>query len=430
MSKHWLKTLVRNLSLMGALLVPLISSANAALSRQFTLYIGEVKVLKLGQVERVAIGNGKVVSTTALKSGQLVVLAGKQGVSDMHIWLKDGRQYAYRVTVLPGSMLASGQKIKAILDKIAGIKVSMIGGKMLVQGEVGKTQKKLISTLIGQFPGLVDLTTLKTVPSTRMIAMKVQIVEISTSAVKQLGINWASSINGPAGLVATPRMNSAYNTLSAPTGFSTLPASETGAFFGIVSGITSSINLLAQSGQAYLLAQPTLSTKSGGTATFLAGGEIPIPITSSLGSTNVIFKKYGVQLKIQPVADSKGDIVAHVQTEVSDVDPNESVNGIPGFLTRSTSTDISMHKGQTMVISGLVKQNTGVSNSGIPGLRNLPILGPLFRSKSFQDHQSELVIFVTPTIYGPNSKLNQHDLARMQKLKKRFSKNIDDQLMD
>jgi pilus assembly protein CpaC len=83
-----------------------------------------------------------------------------------------------------------------------------------------------------------------------------------------------------------------------------------------------------------------------------------------------------------------------------------------------------------MVISGLVKQNTGVSNSGIPGLRNLPILGPLFRSKSFQDHQSELVIFVTPTIYGPNSKLNQHDLARMQKLKKRFSKNIDDQLMD
>ncbi|MEJ2061298.1 MAG: pilus assembly protein N-terminal domain-containing protein [Gammaproteobacteria bacterium] len=428
MTKLDMKTFLCHLWLIGSLLVLFAPSAYAA-SRQFTLYKGEVKVLKLGPIERVAIGDGNIVSTTVLKTGQLVVLAGKNGVSDMHIWLKNGRQYAYRVTVLPGAMLATGTKIGELLDKIPGVKLTTIGGKMLVEGDVDPEKKKLISTLVSQFPDLVDLTVVKSVPSTRMISMLVQIVEISTNALDNLGIDWNSPINGPAAGVVAPGVSNAYSTLASPDGL-TLPNGLDGAFFGIATGLTSSINLLAQSGQAYLLAEPRLSTKSGGTATFLAGGEVPIPVTSGLGSTNVIFKKYGIQLKIKPVTDDKGNILAHVETEVSDVNPNQTVQGIPGFLTRSASTDISMHEGQTMVISGLINQNTGESVTGIPGLRDIPILGALFRSKTFQNKESELVIFVTPRIYGADSELNKRALARMQKLQKRFTKNIDDQLMD
>lgn len=416
------------------------ASAFAAGSKTLAMYKGQVKVVQLGDIDRVAVGDGKVVSTSILKNGQLVILAEGVGMTSLHVWMKNRHQFAYKINVAENDADIVTQEVAGILSRYKGMNVRSMGGKTLIEGAANPIAKKIITKLSGSFPGIVDLTHEQKVTSDRMISMLVQISEVNTNKLNKLGIDWDTTIAGPsAGIAADAFKNSAYRIFNtdAAKNFQIKAGKDLTTdiagrgYFGITSAITSRINLLVSSGYAYMLAQPRLSAKSGGSASFLAGGEVPLPSQSSLGGSNVEFKKYGIVLNIKPVADSEGNILAHVETEVSAVDPSVAVNGIPGFLTRTTSTDISMRDGQTMVISGLVDQNTSTANSGLAWLKDIPILGALFRSKDFRNKKTELVIFVTPTIYDANSTLNKQALARGKTLQKQFEKTLNqDGLVD
>ncbi|AFT88883.1 hypothetical protein BUPH_01434 [Paraburkholderia phenoliruptrix BR3459a] len=165
-------------------------------------------------------------------------------------------------------------------------------------------------------------------------------------------------------------------------------------------------------GDAFILAAPELNTKSGGTASFLAGGQVPIPQSGALGTTNVMYKDYGVKLSINPVVDANGIISAHLTTEISQIDPTVSYGGLPGFLTRSTSSDISMRTGETLAISGLISADSVNDSDGMPFLGQIPVIGQLFRSDSFRAKKSDLVIFVTPLISDPELAPNADLLTR------------------
>ena len=178
--------------------------------------------------------------------------------------------------------------------------------------------------------------------------------------------------------------------------------------------ITSRINFLVNSGHALILAEPRLSAVSGGQAEFLAGGEVPLPTTGSLGQSNVEFKEFGISMKISPVVDSNNRIRASVETEISAVDNSVAVDGIPGFLTRRTSTEVSMNAGETLVISGLLDKQSSKDTEKLAGLGDLPIFGTFFRNNNVNEVDRELVIFVTPTVYDADSELNQAYLRRRQ----------------
>lgn len=404
--------------------------ANA--TEDLSLYKGQVKVLQVGEIDRVAVGDGKVVSTSILKNGQLIVLAEGVGTSALHIWTKLGRQLAYKINVVENDADVMTREVTSILNGYKGIRVRSVGGKTLVEGTASASVKKIIGKIAGSFPGIIDLTQESKVTTDKMISMLVQITEINTNELNNLGIDWDTTIAGPAaGIAADALKNSAYRVYQSDAikNFNLLSGGTLDnivghGYFGITSAITSRINLLVSSGYAYMLAQPRLSAKSGGSASFLAGGEVPLPTQSNLGSTNVEFKKYGIVLNIKPVADNEGNIQAHVETEVSAVDPSVTVKDIPGFLTRTTSTDISMRDGQTMVISGLVDESLSSNNSGLAWLKDIPILGALFRSKNFRNKKTELVIFVTPTIYNANSALNKQALARGKALQKKLQESL------
>jgi pilus assembly protein CpaC len=178
-------------------------------------------------------------------------------------------------------------------------------------------------------------------------------------------------------------------------------------YLGLQTTITSVLNFLVSSGDAYTLADPKLSCRSGGTADFLAGGEVPIPVTNTTGQASVTFKPYGVKFAISPVVSDSGMIAASVSTELSAIDSTLTVDNIPGFVTRRTSTDVSLRDGQTLVLSGLLNDNANRAIDKVAGLGSLPILGPLFRSKEFQKNESDLVITVTPHFISPESELNK-----------------------
>jgi pilus assembly protein CpaC len=176
-----------------------------------------------------------------------------------------------------------------------------------------------------------------------------------------------------------------------------------GKLFGM--DVASAIDLAETDGLVTMLAEPNLTALSGETASFLAGGEIPIPVSQGLGSVSVTYKQYGVSLAFTPTVMSDGRITLRVRPEVSQLTSAGSVtlNGftVPGITTRRAETTVELGTGQSFMIGGLLNNNTNNSTDKVPGLGGLPVLGTLFRSNSFRRQQTELVIIVTPYLVRP-----------------------------
>lgn len=407
-----------------------------AVHHQMQLYKGQVLVLPAHGVTRIAIGNGKIIGAKTIKN-QVVIMATGNGTTDLYMWFKDGQIQSYHIYVTGDDTGQTYQQVKTILGSIQGLNVDQEGGRVVLTGNLSPNESKRVNKIAKTFPDVLNMVKSDSVGMRKMIYLDVQVVDFSKNALKNLGIQWQQGIAGPAvGLVGDVVHNSDYrlgdvtqggvasNSLYGTQGaLKGLPLSVNpfASYLGIVSTLTSSINLAVQSGDAYILANPQLSTRSGGTATFLAGGEVPIPISSTLGQTSVIYKKYGVQLDIKPEADAKGNILANISTEVSQINPSVSVSGYPGFLTRKTTSVVNVHSGQTVVLSGLIHSVGSNTITKFPWLSDIPLLGYLFKNNDFQASRSELVIFVTPVIFSPGSVVNQKAVLRGTQLITQFN---------
>ncbi len=161
------------------------------------------------------------------------------------------------------------------------------------------------------------------------------------------------------------------------------------------------LRMLEAKGWGRILASPTLLCRSGKEASFFAGGEIPIRHVG-YRQKSVTWKSYGVQLRVKPLADYQGQMSISIETEVSNLDESKKVEEIPAMISNRTTSHFDLTKSRTIALSGLISEDKGLSQEGLPGLQNLPILGPLFSSRDFHERKSELVIFVTPEIVLPN----------------------------
>ena len=464
------------------------------------LRVGQVKTINPGPIERVAVGSAEMISTSLLKTGQLLIFGESAGVSSLRIWLVNGKELNYDVYIegfefqhergiqsletkqkevsellksIPGlalervgpSIVMTGQydaefariveqvkgqypeildltlstkyvEVSTILGDVDGLTIKLVGDNIVLSGEIDIEYEEILSTLQGSYPEILDLTRKETlvVRPKRMVLMSIQITEFSTNALESLGIDWGSPsgtgiFNGPGGAYAAEIGDQALSVLdnpATPSQFSNGPARAGSAFgyFGIATEITSRINLAVSSGNAVILASPRLVARSGGTAEFIAGGEIPIEIVTPT-SAAVEFKEFGIILNIEPEVATDGKILARVETEISAVDNSVAVGDTPGFLTRRTSADVSMTAGETLVLSGLVSQEISEDISGLAGLSQIPVLGRLFRSEDFRDRKTELVIFLTPYVYDSSSKENIDMLTRRQELLDKFLEDVD-----
>ncbi|HEY1080359.1 MAG TPA: type II and III secretion system protein [Bdellovibrio sp.] len=157
------------------------------------------------------------------------------------------------------------------------------------------------------------------------------------------------------------------------------------------------VHAMESSGQGKILASPNILCRSGKEAEFLAGGEFPIKIVG-YRTQDLVWKRYGILLKVKPKADAAGRMSLSIDTEITTLDPGMAVDNIPGLLTNRVSSHFDLTRPQTIALSGLLKSEDGESSSGLPFLSRLPVLGALFSSKDFREHRSELVIFVRPMI--------------------------------
>jgi pilus assembly protein CpaC len=162
------------------------------------------------------------------------------------------------------------------------------------------------------------------------------------------------------------------------------------------------LHLLETEGMGKILASPNILCRSGKKAEFLAGGEIPIKIMN-YKTNDVIWKKYGVMLKVEPIADFSGKMSIAIETEVSTLDRAHTVDGIPGIFTNRVQSYFDLSESRIIALSGLIKNEQSEASQGLPGLSRIPILGPLFSSKEFIENRTELVVFVRPEIVSPGS---------------------------
>jgi pilus assembly protein CpaC len=402
------------LALMGVLFV-----ARAALAGQnvenLELYVGEVRVLKVGELRRIAIGNGKVLQASALDRGQLLLIPETQGQSVVYLWGRDGRERHLAVTVVPADASRMLAEIRAMLVGTPGISPRIVGDKVVIEGsDVSAEQAARIAEVASRYPQIVNLVSgLGREP---MIEMDVRMVEVRRDALENLGVKWSASAQGPSfGLIGDLKRSQAFGAggLAAEAGLATrtriAPFATT---LGIATSITSMINLMVQNGDAVILAEPRLACRSGGSARFVAGGELPIPQTSGLGAAQLTFREYGVKFDVSPVASESGVISAKIATEISAVDFEVLVQDVPGLLKRRAETEVNLRENETLVIAGLMTEETSRSIDRVPGLGELPVLGPLFRSRNFRDRRSDLVVFITPRFVGADSPSNRAAIAQ------------------
>jgi len=376
-----------------------------------TVYPGQVKVIEQSDVERIAIGNGKLVTATVVGNKQIVLLGEAPGVTSLYVWLKNGSQKNYEITITLDNAQKTANELRSLLTLDPEVKVLTVGERVVLNGkysnqETAEKVKKIaaaypqVLNLINQLPVEIIVTPEK------MVLFELKVIEVRGNAVDNLGIDWGKAgIEGPKlqtqALIASNVNAAAFgNTVLKAT-----PIRPFLSFLSLTSDVTSKLNFLESNGDLWTLSEPRISTVSGGKSKIHVGGQIPIPVASGPnGAIAIVYKDYGVMVEVEPVVDSLGNIRAKIKSEVSEADTR--VAGAPTFATTKTDSDVSLKEGETLVISGLHKNGGGKAIEGVNGLMNIPVAGRLFSNHSFRNERVEMMLVVTPRIHTPGSQLS------------------------
>ena len=376
---------------------------------ELTMFQGETRVLAEPNAGRLAVGNGKVLSAAVLDDREILLIANDVGVSSLHIWTAKGSNRRVKVNVVPAETPRVNREIAAFLANIPNARSSVIGDKVVVEGDsLSNRDQARIEELAKRYPQIINFT--NPVGWEKMIVMDVQIVEFPINMLREVGLAWNATGGAAVGGIWMPgRRGNAPLQIDLRAGSENAPpiinpdgsggpvplSSSLNVLSAINTGLNAQLRLMEQNGSASILAQPVLSARNGAEASFLAGGEFPYSV-SNINGTTIQFKPYGIRLEITPRVDDNGVIRARIMSEVSDLDLSVMGDAGPALRTRKTETEFNVMQGGTIVLSGLLTRDVNAAIDKVPFLGDIPVLGALFRSRRFQNNETELVVFVTP----------------------------------
>jgi Flp pilus assembly protein, secretin CpaC len=375
------------------------SAVAGGVDTEMVMQVGEVRVLAVPEVARVAVGDGHVLNAVTTEEKEVILFAKNEGSSSLQIWSVDGGRRRYDVNVIAEGAKRLENELREVLGRIPGVSLSPVGDKLLVEGD-GLSDDDLfrIEELSRRYPQLLNFT--GRVGWDSMVLLDVQVLELPRSLIRELGVRWQSPTAG--GINAGMGWDGGSRRLADRPGETVVPAlfpvSPAAGYLGANILWSAQLNALLQAGQAIMLAQPQLLARSGSTAEFLAGGEVPYSTTDANGTTNTAFKPYGVSLQITPRIERNGIVRSRIEVEVSSVDHALSVENGPALKTRRASTEFNVRSGQTLVLAGFLSRDAAENVEGIPGLSKIPGIGALFRSTKVQRNDTELAVFVTPVV--------------------------------
>lgn len=332
----------------------------------------------------------------------VLLVGNRAGSTELQIW-QHGRATPHRWTVhvvdeVQHALSSAGQPVQADVHHLEGRAMVTGASASLLE------HRKAMAAASAAAPdgNVMDFATTDT---SSMVQVEVKVVEVARNVMKEAGINWSAGrgVGRPERLEYRPWGGGSSNLIPSKAlanGFSLLFDSA---------DFVARLGLLESNGMARILAEPNLVTMSGHSASFLAGGEIPVPVASAQNTQTVEYKPFGIGLTVSPTVLGPDRIALKVAPEASELDYTNGIQLVsgnhvalmPALRTRRADTMIELGDGESFVISGLVSRNTTANISKFPFLGELPIIGAFFRNVAYSQEEKELVIVVTPRLVRP-----------------------------
>jgi len=399
---------------------PQISADGQMNARFLSLGIGKSIVIDLPRdIKDVLVADPKIANAVVRSAQRAYIIGAAVGQTNIVFFDSAGQQIAAYDIAVKRDLNGARAALKQIMPN-ADIQIDGLGDSLVLTGTVSSPgEAQQANDLAARLAGSADKVVNSLVVRGRdQVMLKVTVAEVARSIIKQLGIDLSGSFSYGTAVV---NFNNA-NPFSV-TGQPLVSGNAITTSLGTTPSVTATLRAMESAGVTRTLAEPNLTAISGESATFIAGGEFPIPTgvtcqTTAAGSVgqcapSIAYKKFGISLNFTPVVLTEGRISLHVMTEVSEVSNDNSITitgiAVPSVKTRRAETTLEIPSGGAMAMAGLIQDQTKQAINGLPGLSQLPVLGALFRSRDFQDNKTELMVIVTPYVVRA---VAQKDLSR------------------
>jgi pilus assembly protein CpaC len=386
--------------------------------------IGQSRVISFDRpIERFSVSNPEIAEAVLVTSNQVLVNGKAFGQVNFIAWEKGTERFLVFDVYVRTNLSLIDSQVRALFPK-EDIRLSQANGSVVISGTVSDPKLASQAEAVVQAAGFKTVNMLESpVKDLRQVQLLVRVAEVNRTRMREHGSSYAYQ--------ATPGVGGFANGGG--------PANVTDVAGGVLGGTFSGLNLLVLGGnlttmiralqtQGALraLAEPNLIAMDGQQASFLAGGEYPVPIIQGSGGSNstvtIVFKEYGVRLNFKPTIIDEDHIRLELEPEVSTLDFANGVKFsgflIPGLRTRRAKTGVELRDGQSFALAGLLDNNETKSLSKVPGLGDIPILGNLFKSTSFQKNESELMFIVTAQLVKPVNRDDLPAIPNVESLKK------------
>jgi pilus assembly protein CpaC len=372
-----------------------------------TIEVHKGRVIRLPRPAATVFVADPEIADVQAQSASIVYLFGRRAGSTSLYAIDENDQLLVRTSVVVQHNLSGLRQAITQIMPNSRVTAGTVDGSIVLDGQVeNPVQAQELRELGERFLGEDETLLFRVrVASPTQVNLRVRVAEVSRDVLKEFGINWEALFannNFTFGFVSGRAVTDAAGSfLRSPTGADS-------AFGSWRSGddfVNTALDALAQEGLVNVLAEPNLTALSGETASFLAGGEFPIPIDSDEDGVEIQFKEFGISLAFTPTVLSSNRISLRVRPEVSDLSDKGAITidglTIPALATRRAETTVELGSGQSFAIGGLLSTDIENAISKYPGIGDVPVLGALFRSTRFRSNETELVILVTPYLVRP-----------------------------
>lgn len=394
--------------------VPSAAADGQINARFLSLGVGKSIVIDLPRdIKDVLVADPKIANAVVRSAQRAYIIGSAVGQTNIVFFDSAGQQIAAYDIAVKRDLNGVRAALKQIMPN-SDIQIDGLGDGIVLTGTAANPMEaQQANELAARLAGGVDKVVNSIVVRGRdQITLKVTVAEVQRSIIKQLGIDLTANLNYGTSVVSFTNSNP-FTAL----GRNLVDGNNLTTKFGAAPSVQATLRAMETAGVIRTLAEPNLTAISGESATFIAGGEFPVPAgyacdpVTHVCTTQISFKKFGISLNFTPVVLSEGKISLRVMTEVSELSNENSITlsqavsstsvnslTVPSIRTRRAETSLEIPSGGAMAMAGLIHQQTKQAVSGMPGLMQLPILGTLFRSRDFVNNATELVVIVTPYV--------------------------------
>ena len=394
-------------------------------ARSVSLGIGKSIVIDLPrEIKDVLVADPKIANAVVRSAQRAYIIGAAVGQTNIVFFDAAGAQIAAYDIAVKRDLNGIRAALRQALPN-ADIQIDGLGAGVVLSGTASSPiEAQQAADMAARLAGGADkVVNSIAVRGRDQVMLKVTVAEVARSIIKQMGIDLSGQLN-----YGTAVVN--FNNANPFTAFgrSLVSGNQVSTSFGSTPSVTATLRAMESAGVVRTLAEPNLTAISGESATFIAGGEFPVPAgyacdpTTHVCTTQINFKKFGISLNFTPVVLSEGRISLRVMTEVSELSNDNAITlsqsvtsstvnslTIPSIKTRRAETTLEIPSGGAMAMAGLIQEQTKQAINGLPGLAQLPVLGTLFRSRDFVNNQTELMVLVTPYVVRA---VAQKDLSR------------------